>query len=356
MDLSLERVIALTEQAVEDGIAPSFALAIGERGTTLLKQVWGNASITPHVIPADEDTAYDLASMSKVFSTTMIALRFIEEGTLALTDTVGMFFPSNPVKSEITIQQLLTHTSGLPAHFFLEKAVRSPYDATQAILDVPLISAPGEEVTYSCMGYILLGKILEEIGRMPLDLLAQKYVFTPLEMFSTAYLPLQNTRLVRADSFACTEIVGKEPLRGIVHDENARFLDGVAGNAGVFSTIGDCARFAQMLAQDGEGFLSSATVRLLYRNFTPDMAEHRSLGMMLASTPNCFAGDLFPPNAFGHTGFTGTSLLIDPTSGLWVVMLTNRVHPRRTNTRLFRFRKLLHNAIMAEYLHGINRG
>lgn len=336
------RAATMIAEAVEEGVCPSAALAVGVKDRLCLCVAHGYANVIGNPVPVDLDTQYDLASLTKIFATTMVTLRMIEEGRLRLEDTLDRFFDTNPVKSTITIQQLLTHTSGLPASIPLYEHTRSPYAAEKLILSTPLVCAPGEQVVYSCMGFILLGKILEQVGLMPLDLLAQKYVFHPLNMFSTSYLP-------KGVNIACTEVVDGRPIKGVVHDENARFLGGVSGNAGVFSNIGDCVRMASMLAQEGNGFLSKAMFRLAIADHTPGLAEHRGLGFQLAATRGSFCGDLFPGCAFGHTGFTGTSLLVDPQSGLYVVLLTNRVHPSRNNIRLFRFRSLLHNAVMAEF-------
>jgi len=194
------------------------------------------------------------------------------------------------------------------------------------------------------MGYILLGKILEAVYGQTLDVLAETRVFGPLGMRRTGYRPAGgNIAPTEAD-----ERTG-EALRGIVHDENARFLGGVSGNAGVFSDIGDAARFASMLAQGGEGFLSAATLRLATMNHTPGHPERRGLGFCLGGTPDSFMGDLFPAASFGHTGFTGASLAVDPTTGLFAVLLSNRVHPTRRNERIFRFRRAFHNQVYAAY-------
>jgi CubicO group peptidase (beta-lactamase class C family) len=198
------------------------------------------------------------------------------------------------------------------------------------------------------MGYILLGKILEQIGGAPLDVLAQKYVFDPLGMVHTTYHP--------SGDIAPTEMdpaTGKL-LCGVVHDENARFLGGISANAGVFSDLEDMIRFTQMLSLGGKlpgeaPYLSPALLNAALVNRTPNSkGEFRGLGFNLARSPRNFLGDLMSERAYGHTGFTGTSIALDPVTGLWVVLLTNRVCPTRENTKMVRIRSLVHNAAAAE--------
>ena len=337
---AFEQVHRLVLQGLKQGVYPSAALAVGIGDTLYLKKTYGSCT---------ENTLFDIASLSKIVSATMIALRFLEEGRLRLYDTVAVFFPDAPAdKKDITVLQLMTHTGGFPAHFFLSDFTDTPAGAAKAILSHPLAQDPGVDPIYSCMGYILLGKILEQVGKMPLDALAQQYVFAPLEMTRTTYRPSGDTAPTETDPN--TGI----PLCGTVHDENARFLKGISANAGVFSSLNDMIKFARMLAMQGKtpeggAYLSPATLKAATRNRTPDSkGEFRGLGFNLAGSPRNFLGDLMSPLAYGHTGFTGTSLAIDPDTDLWVVLLTNRVCPTRENTRLVRMRSLIHNTAAAE--------
>ena len=332
---AFEQVHRLIAQGLEDGAYPSAALAIGIGDRTYLKRTYGNC---------DDATLFDMASLSKILSPTMIALRFLEEGRFRLYDTVADFFPDAPAdKRDITILQLMTHTGGFPAHFFLSDYTSDPAEAAQVILNHPLTQAPGGDPIYSCMGYILLGKILEKISGQPLDELAESYVFAPLGMKNTGYHPAGNCAPTEFDP-----ATGK-CLQGTVHDENARFLNGISANAGVFSNIDDMITFVKMLVLEGNGYLSPATLAAALRNRTPNSkGEYRGLGFNLAGSPKSFLGDLVSPRAYGHTGFTGTSIVIDPDTGLWMVLLTNRVCPTRTNLKLSRIRCLAHNAAAAE--------
>jgi CubicO group peptidase (beta-lactamase class C family) len=334
------QVDKLIQQGLENGAYPAAALAIGIGSRVYRQEFYGSCS---------EHTLFDMASCTKILSPTMVAFRFIEDGLLRLYDTLEDFFPNVPEdKKGITILQLMTHTSGIPDHFFISDSTDDPADAAEVILNHPLEQAPGGDPIYTCMGYILLGKILEQVGGAPLDVLAEKYVFAPLGMTHTGYHP--------SGDIAPTELdpaTGKL-LCGVVHDENARFLKGISANAGVFSDLNDMIVFAKMLAcngrtEDGSFFLSPATMARAIINHTPNSrGEYRGLGFNLARSPRNFLGDLMSSRTFGHTGFTGTSFAVDPETGLWVVLLTNRVCPTRANTKMIRIRSLVHNAAAAE--------
>lgn len=337
---AFEHVDHLIRQGLEQGAYPAAALAVGIGGHVYLKRSYGCCT---------ENTLFDMASVTKILSPTMIAFRFLEDGLLRLYDCVGDFFPDAPAdKKDITILQLMTHTGGFPAHFYISGFTGDPADAAKIVLNHPLAQAPGGDPIYSCMGYILLGKILEKIGGMPLDALSQEYVFGPLGMTRSGYHPTGDIAPTERDP------VSGEPLRGVVHDENARFLGGISANAGVFSNLNDMITFIKMLAcggkaEDGTSYLSPAMLRAALINRTPNSrGEFRGLGFNLAGSPKNFLGDLMGERACGHTGFTGTSIALDPDTGLWVVLLTNRVCPTRANTQLVRMRSLMHNAAAAE--------
>ena len=261
-------------------------------------------------------------------------------------DKLGTFIDAPADKQEITIAQILTHTAGFPPGLHLWQLARTPEQSTELILAAPLDFQPGTRVQYSCTGFILLGQLLECIYGLPLNELAVQEVFWPLKMKNTSYLPA-------GSNIASTEMQDDGfCLTGAVHDENARFLGGVSGNAGVFSTMDDLALFVQMLAAEGElpdgsRYLCPATVRLSMQNRTPGMAQGRGLGFYLPWYDNGYTGDLFPKETIGHTGFTGTSFSYDPTTGLYLIFLTNRVCPSREGTAIFRVRRLLHNAVYA---------
>ncbi len=226
----------------------------------------------------------------------------------------------------------------------------TPEQAVEAILASAPVCEPGAEVHYSCMGYILLGKILERITGTSLDKLAKQMVFQPLGMKHTEYCP-------KGHDIATTEyseMRGKY-ICGEVHDENAHFLGGVSANAGVFAPIGDMIQFAMMLAERGKTssgqFLSPATFDLAVNNFTPTLSEARGLGFQLQPPMPALTsmGDLMSEGSYGHTGFTGTSLFVDAKTGRWAILLTNAVHYGRDKTAFLRYRRLFHNAVMSDY-------
>ncbi len=325
------------------GCFPSAAAAAGVKLSVLAQACTGEAPL-PGGVPVDEHTLFDMASLSKVLGPTMIVLKALETGELHLEDRVGDFFPDAPAdKRGITLFMLLTHTGGFKPFFRLDRMGIRPEDTVQAILNSPLDERPGERPLYSCMGYILLAKILERRLGQPLDRLAGEGVFKPLGMTETGYCPPPNAVC------AATELdsASGRPRIGIVHDENARFQDGVSGNAGIFMPLKDGILFAQMLADGGGDFLRRDTLAMAIRNYTPGKEQHRGLGFQLAGTPDCFFSAELPDRTFGHTGFTGTSLLVEPASGFWVLLLTNRVYPSRDSSRLFPFRRQLHADLWA---------
>ena len=325
----------------ETGCFPAAAAAVGLKDTVFACGFTGEAPL-PGGQPVDEHTRFDMASLSKVLGPTMIALKALEAGTLRLDECVGDFFPDAPKdKRDITVFMLMTHTGGFHPSFRLDQMGIRPEDTARAILDYPLIEKPGTRPIYSCMGYILFAKCLERRFGQPLDILARERVFLPLGMTETGYCP-------PADAVcAATEVdpATGRPWIGIVHDENARFQGGVSGNAGVFMPLCDGIRFARMLANMGGSYLSRETMEKAIHNYTPGQEWHRGLGFHLAGTPDCFFSSAVPDACFGHTGFTGTSLLVEPKTGFWVLLLTNRVYPTRDTALLFPFRRELHAAL-----------
>ncbi len=341
--MNMQKILdALLDEGLRDGCYPGAAAAVGCRDQVFAISCVGK--ISENGPDVDEATRYDMASLSKVLGPTMLALRAIEEGKLTLWDTLDRFFPDCPEeKKSITIKHLMTHTAGFAPAFWLSEEANTPEDALAALLKHPLATPVGAEVHYSCMGYITLGKVLETVYGQPLDVLARERVFEPLGMAHTCYCPI-------GDNIAATEVDKETGIawQGIVHDENARFLRGVSANAGVFSDIHDMIRFAQMLAGEGKGYLSPATLKKATACHAQSSDARRGLGFHLAGTPENYMGDLVPDCAFGHTGFTGTSLMVDPTTGLFIILLSNRVHPTRENFNLFRFRRRMHNVLYAE--------
>ncbi|MEG0512118.1 MAG: serine hydrolase domain-containing protein [Clostridia bacterium] len=332
--------------AIDKNAFTSACLLVGKRERVLYRHSYGRLSMDDDAPLTNEHTRYDLASLTKPLVVGMLTLRAVESGKLCLWDKLSAFIDAPPDKRDITIAQILTHTAGFPTGLHLWKEAATPAQSTEILLHTSLASPPGARVHYCCGGYILLGQLLECLYGAELKELATQEVFWPLKMQKTGYLPTNG-------NIAATEMQDDgRCLQGVVHDENAQFLGGVAGNAGVFSTMDDLALFMQMLAAegalpDGSHFLSSATVRLAMKNHTEGMAQGRGLGFYLPYYDNGYAGDLFPKETIGHTGFTGTSFTYDPTTGLYVILLTNRICPSRESLEIYRVRRLLHNVIYA---------
>ncbi len=331
----MQRIEGLLAQGVIDGVYPSAVAAVGIRDRLIGTLAVGDTTL---------DTRYDLASMTKILAPTMLGLRALEQGRLSLYDPLSLYLDAPADKAGLTILQLMTHTAGFVPSFPVYLHTDSPEKALDVILAQPLVAPPDGTPRYTCMGYIVFGKVLEQLYGAPLDVLARDQVFTPLGMTRTGYLPQEGP-------FAPTEVnpVTGIPWQGVVHDENARFLGGVSANAGVFADVGDLVRYATMLACQGQGYLHPTTLRKAIRNYTRGHDVHRGLGFHLAGGPACYFGDLFPDASFGHTGFTGTSLAVDPLTGLYAILLTNRVYPTRTNEKLIRFRRVFHNAVYAAF-------
>lgn len=341
-----ENALSLLEASIARGECSCAALAVGVRNNPPILKSLGRVCVDGPA--ADVHTRFDLASLTKIFAPTLLCLRAFEEGRMGLFDPLSLYFPVPEDKKAITLFHLMTHTSGLVSTQRMDQLGVLPAHVCAYILSTPLESGVGEVVRYSCFGYILLGYAIEAAYGKPLDALAQEQVFAPLGMENTGYTPA-------GGNIAATEI---DPatgacLCGVVHDENARLMGGVSGNAGVFSDIGDCARLCAMLACNGRTkhgfFLSPATLAAATRCYTHGKGDVRGLGFHHPSDGAVsMFGDLFPRDSYGHTGFTGTSIAIDPHTGIYVALLSNRVHPSRRQESFMRTRRLVHNTLYAE--------
>jgi len=346
MAVNFARVDALMRQFVAARAFPGAVLLAGRGDKVLFRRAYGRLGPEESEPSVNEQTRYDIASLTKPLVVGMLTLRALESGKLCLWDRLGTFLDAPEDKRNITIRQLLTHTAGFPGGLHLWRMSDDPARAAELLLGARLISPPGARVQYCCAGYLLLGLLLECLYGQTLRELAVQEVFWPLRMTSTGYLPA-------GENIAPTERQEDgRLLRGVVHDENARFLGGVAGNAGVFSTADDLALFMQMLAAegrlpDGTRYLSAPTVRLALRNHTEGLGQARGLGFYLPWYDDGYTGDLFPRETVGHTGFTGTSFTLDPADGFYVILLSNRVCPTRNNPSIYRVRRLIHNAAYA---------
>jgi uncharacterized protein YbbC (DUF1343 family)/CubicO group peptidase (beta-lactamase class C family) len=319
--------------AVKDGLIPGAVLLIGHDGKVVYRKAYGSRALIPQREPMTADTMFDAASLTKVVATTPSIMRLVEEGKVRLNDPVTAYLPEfQEGQSSITIRDLMTHFSGLRPDLDLRPAW-SGYETGihRALIDQPQ-RAPGLRFVYSDINFILLGEIVHRMSGKMLNDYARENFFEPLGMHDTMFLPPAALR----PRIAPTEIdpATGHPFRGVVHDDTSRFMGGVAGHAGLFTTADDLAKFAQMMLDrgeaNGERLFSPATIeKFTSPNSPAGQPILRGLGWDIDSPYSSNRGDLFPIGSYGHTGFTGTSIWIDPYSRTYVVLLTNVVHPHR---------------------------
>ena len=321
----------IIEKAIDTQEIPGAVLIVGSKGHTLHRKAYGSRSLVPTSEKMTVDTIFDAASLTKVVATATAIMQLFEQGKIRLNDRVTQYLPEfQGGNSGITVRHLLTHFSGLRPDLDLEPPW-SGYDTgiAKAVVDKPA-AQPGERFIYSDINYILLGEIVHRVSGQMLDEYAKEHIFKPLHMRNTMFLPSESA----GRRIAPTEILpgDKRPLRGIVHDPTSRFMGGIAGHAGMFTTANDLAEFAEMILnlgqRDDTRFLSALTVRKMTEpQSPPDQPVLRGAGWDIDSAFSSTRGELFPVGSFGHTGFTGTSLWIDPTTQTYVILLTNSVHP-----------------------------
>ena len=336
-------------QGLSSGAYPCYAAAVGTDKEVLFRALGGNRAIFPEKLPLTDDTLFDMASMTKIIGTTCAALRLIDRGALSLEDTLDRYFDTCYDKGKTTVRQLMTHTSGLSAHLPLWQTEDSPALAADAILRSSLRAAPDTKVIYSCMGYILLGKLLERLCGESLDAIVRKEVLQPLGMTHSTYCPPADAICAATEKKAGRE----DYICGYVHDENAHFLGGVSGNAGLFCPLDDVITYAQMLARRANGYLSSELFALAVQEWTPfDAEEARGLGFHLYRDGTYPGGSRMSKGSYGHTGFTGTTLYVDAESGIYCLLLTNRVHFGRGNNDFFAHRRAFFDMVFDEVRAG----
>ncbi len=348
----LERLAELLERAVRDGEVPGAVALVARHGHVLFHQAFGWAQQVPEREPMRLETRFDVASLTKVVATTPAILLLVEEGVLRLQDRVVHHLPEFAAdeaageRERVELRHLLTHCSGLPAWRPFYTAGESLSERMAALYATPLVHPVGRHFVYSDVGFLLLGEIVRRAAGMPLDEFCRRRLFEPLGMHNTGFCPPPGD----AARCAATEIYDGVVTRGRVHDENAAALGGVCGHAGLFSTAADLARYCQMLLNGGEyggkRLLSPLSVRLMLSPQSPCLGSARGLGFDLHSAYASIRGDLLPTGSGGHSGFTGTSLWIDRDLGLFIVLLTNAVHPDRGRTAV-RLRSRVSNVVAA---------
>ena len=337
----LARIDVVVREAIAAGELPGAVVLVAHRGRTVFREAFGLRAVSPVREPMTVDTIFDLASLTKAIATAPSVMVLVEEGAIRLRDRVARYLPGfdRHGKDAVTIEHLLTHVSGLRPDLPLEEEFRGTGEALRRVFAERLEAPPGEAFIYSDLNFLLLGEIVRRVSGMPLDVFATERLFNPLGMRDTSFRPGADRAARIAPTEACTPLGwpcgGPEAvmLRGTVHDPTARRMGGVAGHAGLFGTADDLARFGALLlaggrTPSGAALLSPLTVARMTRPSTPArLPDVRGLGWDIDSRYSSNRGDLFARGSFGHTGFTGTSIWIDPQTETVVVFLSSRVHP-----------------------------
>jgi CubicO group peptidase (beta-lactamase class C family) len=340
-------ISAMLRGRIDAGDFPSAVYVVAERGRPVFADALGDASREPESHTATLETIYDLASLTKPLVTGLLCAKLIERRTLTADTPVTKYLAEfdRSDKSAITIRQLLTHTSGLPAWRPLYLLAKTKDDVVPAIAGLQLEHAPGSRVIYSDLGFILLGFLLQRLGGLSLMQLAQREIFSPLNLQHTFFNP---SAAMRTGVAACESGNAYERdmceidfpanryaqwregiIWGEVHDGNAHFLGGAAGHAGLFANAAETLRLANQFIAAQSELLSPETCALFRQNMTEGLNEARLFAWQLAATKDSTAGSSLPPDAFGHTGFTGTSCWVDADNQRIFILLTNRTHARK---------------------------
>ncbi len=342
---------SLLREAIQEGAFAAAAIGVAHRDRFVALKSFGHFTPAPDSALAMPATVFDLASLTKVVATTTMAMILYERGMLELGAPVIGIVPefkddsgqSDPRRRKVTLRMLLAHCSGLPAYEKLFCKARSREDLLRAAFTTPLSADPGTRAEYSDIGFILLGVALERMAQECLDTFCQREIFGPLSMINTGFNPPASARR-KIPPTAADRTFRQKIIQGEVQDENAFVLGGIAGHAGLFSTAGDLTRFAHVLLR-GHSILRPETVAVFTRRESSPPGTSRALGWDTPSSPSQ-SGKYFGPGSFGHLGYTGTSLWIDPRRELSITLLTNRTWPDCTNQAIKQVRPKFHDAIV----------
>ena len=325
-DPAFKSIDAIVQKAVDDGNIPGAVVLIGHNGKVVYRKAFGSRSLEPTHEPMTVDTIFDLASLTKCVATATSVMKLIEDGRVRLNDPVSAYLPdfAQNGKADITVRELLTHYSGLPPDLDLKTPWQGRETAYQMVMQSKPQYPPGSRFLYSDINFETLGFIVEKATGTPLNDFANTNIYTPLGMKDTRFLPPAewSTRIAPTQY----DENGKM-LRGIVHDPTARRMGGVAGHAGLFSTADDLSKFADDILSNHKVLTATATQKMSTPQQPANAASLRGLGWDIDSPFSTNRGELLPVGSFGHTGFTGTSLWIDPITDTYIILLTNAVHP-----------------------------
>ncbi len=346
----------LINEQLEDGVFPGVEVLFAVQGEICLHQTWGKLEIGKGASPLNADTVFDIASLTKPMVTAAAIMMLQERGVIDLEDKVVEFVPEfdTEEKCQISLKQLLTHTSGLPAWADLYSGTSNKEEAWTQLMEIPLAYPTDSQMVYSCLGFIILGEIIRRLTQQSLAQFAKTNIFDPLQLKSTCF---------RAHKYLGNAVIAptqycpfrKLLLRGMVHDENSYIFDEEGGNAGVFSIASEIYRYCEMIFHQGKlgetRILSPQSVNCMIRNHNRPGLPPRGLGWDMKGDGFGYmsCGDLFPIGGIGHTGFTGTSLWLDVPSQIVVIVLSNRVHISREKKikEMQSFRPKLHNILIA---------
>ncbi|HEY3170576.1 MAG TPA: serine hydrolase, partial [Thermoanaerobaculia bacterium] len=343
----LARVDGVIQEAIGRGELPGAVVLVGRRDRVVFRRAYGNRAVVPSREPMTVDTVFDVASLTKPVVTATSVMILVERGKIALLDPVVKhipeFAPEKGDREKVTVEQLLTHRAGFVADDPIDLYTGTAEEIFARKYRQPLESPPGMRFHYSDVSYEVLGELVRKASGIPLDEFAEREILRPLGMEDSHFRPLATSRFLGErmglvgltqpplSRIAPTERRDDRWLRGEVHDPRAYALGGVAGHAGLFSTAADLARYCRMILSGGRlgnaRVLSPLGVEAMTRPRFYGDGDLRALAWDVATAYSRNRGDLFPPGSFGHTGFTGTSLWIDPSSGVYVVFLSNRLHP-----------------------------
>jgi len=335
---ALERSVG---NGIREGVYPGAVVVIGTKDTVLWSRGYGHFTWSPaSAVPDPDSTLFDLASLTKVVATTTAAMLLVQEGRLDLDRALQSYLPefAGPGKDRVTVRHLLEHRTGLRAFLPLNRVTESAEEARTRVLAEPLRLDPGGQVVYSDLNAMLLGWVVELVAEMPLDRYVEERLFRPMGMLNTRFRPPRTLR----PRIMPVGLWRGQAIAGEVHDQNAARLDGVAGHAGLYSTGHDLARFAQTLLRGGvtpggDELFAPGVVR----HFTRRGSGNRALGWEMRDTTTAEqTGSSLSAAAFGHGGFTGTSIWIDPDGDLFVILLTNRVFAPRTRSSITKLKRV----------------
>ncbi|QSO50719.1 serine hydrolase [Alicyclobacillus curvatus] len=343
----LKRLDDFLQSEVDAGRLPGAVYAVGIGEDVMHEHALGYAENLHGVTrPMKADTIFDLASLTKVTAALPSVLQLLDAGLIRLNDSVGLFLPefSQGSKSSVSIRHLLTHSSGLISHRNYYELASSRAELLKLVAGESLDVPPDTTVVYSDLGFILLAQIVESVTGQQIDQYAAEHIFAPLGMHETVYCPDEG---LHARIAATEEFPNLGVKVGVVHDENTYAMGGISGHAGLFAPLSDMVKYTQMWLSDENPVLSEAVRKAAVRSYTEHLNGHRGLGWTCRRDAYDHMGDLWPETAVGHTGFTGTSVALDPVSKLWMVFLTNDVHYGRENKTIVRLRGRVHNMVAA---------